>query len=122
MKLLFDQNLSSDGLIERLDDLWPGSCHVRDPSLGLIDADNKTNDHEIWDYARVHGFVIATTDSDFHTLSRKLGHPPKVVWIRPGNLKPQEIVRMLHEKHHDLLAFHKSDEGLFELKAVADRG
>ena len=47
MKLLFDQNLSSDDLTERLDDLWPGSCHVRDPSLGLLDADNKTYDDEI---------------------------------------------------------------------------
>ena len=109
MKLLFDQNLSP-ALKKELRHLFPGSLHIND--VGLRDAD----DRKIWECARSSGFVIASTDSDFHKLSREDGHPPKVVWIRPGNLKPQEIVRMLREQHHDLLAFHKNEVGLFELR------
>lgn len=116
MKLLFDQNLSSDDLIERLDDLWPGSCHVRDPSLGLIDADNKTNDDEIWDYARRHGFAVVTTDKkDFRRLARELGHPPKVILMPTGNRTLEEIERAIREQHEDLLALQESEQGVLEL-------
>ena len=108
MKLLFDQNLSPE-LKDELRDLFPGSVHIN--HVGLRDA----CDPAIWKYARSRAFTIASTDSDFRTLSRKLGHPPKVVWIRPGNLETQEIVRMLREQHHDLHAFDKNDEDLFEL-------
>ena len=116
MKLLFDQNLSSDDLIERLDDLWPGSCHVRDPILGLIDADNKTDDDEIWDYARRHGFAVVTTDKkDFRRLAHELGHPPKVILMPTGNRRKEEIERAIREQHEDLLAFQKSEQGVLEL-------
>lgn len=115
MKLLFDQNLSSDDLIERLDDLWPGSCHVRDPSLGLIDAHNKTYDYEIWDYARRHGFAVVTTDKGFRKRSREHGHPPKVI-LMAGNLKNQEPGRILRHRYDDLLAFQESEEGVLDLR------
>ena len=58
MKLLFDQNLSPR-LPLLLRDLYPGSVHVRE--LGLKDAE----DAAIWDYARTHGIVIVSKDSDF---------------------------------------------------------
>lgn len=115
MKLLFDQNLSSDDLIERLDDLWPGSCHVRDPSLGLIDADNKTYDDEIWDYARRHGFAVVTTDKGFRKRSRESGHPPKVVLMPTGNRTKEEVERAIREQHEDLLAFQTTEQGILEL-------
>ncbi len=108
LKLLFDQNLSAE-LKDELRDLFPGSLHISD--VGLLNAD----DEEIWEYARSRAFATASTDSDFRTLSCERGHPPKAIWIRPGNLKSQEIVRILRERHHDLLAFHKSEEGLLEL-------
>ncbi len=44
MKLLFDQNLSP-GLVAALDDVYPGSIHVRD--VGLQSAD----DDAVWSYA-----------------------------------------------------------------------
>ncbi len=58
MKLLFDQNLSYR-LPELLKTLYPDSAHVS--SIGLRDA----SDSEIWDYAKEHGFVIVSKDSDF---------------------------------------------------------
>ena len=58
MKLLFDQNLSHR-LISLLHDLFPNSVHVR--SLGFAEADDLT----IWNYAKDHGLVIVTQDSDY---------------------------------------------------------
>lgn len=116
MKLRFDQNLSSDDLMERLDDLWPGSCHVRDPSLGLIGADNKTYDPEIFDYAGRHGFAVVTTNKDdFRRLNREFGHPPKVILMPTGNRTTDEVERAFREQHTDLLAFQNNDEGVLEL-------
>ena len=110
MKLLFDQNLSSQDLIERLDDLWPGSRHVRDRSVGLIDADYKTYDDEIFDYAGRHGLAVVTTDKkDFLKLSRERGHPPKVILMPTGNCGIEEIERILRERYRDLLAFHNNE-------------
>jgi predicted nuclease of predicted toxin-antitoxin system len=68
VKLLFDQNLSHF-LVGRLDDLFPGSVHVRD--VGLKEAD----DVEVWDYAKSNGLIIVSKDSDFHQRSFVFGHP-----------------------------------------------
>ena len=109
MKLLFDQNLSSPDLIERLDDLWPGSCRVTDRSLRLIDADNKTYDPEILAYARRHGFAVVTTDKGFPKQSREFGDLPKVILMATGNCGIEEIERILRERYGDLVAFHNNE-------------
>ena len=36
----------------------------------------------IWAYAKAHGFVIVSTDSDFFEMATTMGPPPKVVWLR----------------------------------------
>ena len=48
MKLLFDHNLSPR-LVDRLDDLYPGSQHVFLLEMGEAD------DRQIWDYAKQNG-------------------------------------------------------------------
>ena len=78
MRLLFDQNLSPR-LKEALEDIYPGSLHVKD--VGLESADDVT----VWTYASERGLTIASKDSDFRQLSFAFGHPPKVIWIRCGN-------------------------------------
>lgn len=62
MKLLFDQNLAP-ALVHRLEDLFPGSEHVHEVGLG------EASDRAVWEYARDHGLVIASKDSDFHQLA-----------------------------------------------------
>ena len=57
MKLLFDQNLSHK-LVRLLADLFPDSLHVREVGL------NAAGDPLVWDYAKAHGFVIVSKDSD----------------------------------------------------------
>ena len=98
MKLIFDQNLSND-LVRRLADLFPGSTHVK--TLGMMQSDDST----IWAFAREHGFVIVSKDSDFQQRSLVLGPPPKVVWLRVGNCPTIQIERLLRDRSVELHTF-----------------
>jgi predicted nuclease of predicted toxin-antitoxin system len=106
VKLLFDQNLSFK-LVRRLADLYSDSAHVRD--VGLASAD----DNVVWDYARAHGFVIVSKDSDFYQRSLVIGHPPKVVWIRRGNCSTTDIEEILRRHVGDVLAFERDPVAAF---------
>lgn len=75
MKLLLDENISRR-LVQRIDDLFPGSTHL--VSAGLLQAP----DTSVWEFARGNGFAIVTADADFYELSITLGSPPKVIWLR----------------------------------------
>ena len=106
MKLLIDHNLSFR-LVRRLEDLFPGSVHVR--SLAL----ERANDDVVWSSALDRGLVILSKDADFHQLSFTLGHPPKVVWVRRGNCSTSEIDQMIRSAHEDLLEFEANLEASF---------
>jgi len=84
MKLLFDENLSFK-LRARLQDVFPGSQHVRD--LGL----EQVNDAEIWEFAKRENFIIVTKDADFNDMSVIRGHPPYIVWLRIGNSRVSQL-------------------------------
>ena len=109
MKLLFDQNLSRK-LSGRVQDIFPGSLHIREVLT------RRTPDESIWFYARDNDFGVVTKDADFRDLSERLGHPPKVIWIRSGN-SPNAVVEALLRDHYDeILAFEQDpDRGIIEL-------
>jgi len=88
MKLLFDENLSFK-LRAKMQDVFPGSKHVRD--LGLEQVD----DIEIWNFSKNENFVIVTKDADFNDLSVMKGYPPYIVWLRIGNSRVKEIEKVL---------------------------
>jgi predicted nuclease of predicted toxin-antitoxin system len=88
MRLLFDQNISFR-IVNKLDDYFPDCKHVSD--VGLKDCE----DQDIWIYAHEHDYVIVTFDSDFYDISLLNGFPPKIIWIRTGNLTTNEIVQLL---------------------------
>ena len=106
MKLLVDHNLSFR-LVQAVQDLYPGSIHVRD--VGLREA----LDEDVWDYARRCGFAIVSKDADFHQRSLVLGAPPKVVWIALGNCSTDEVVTLLRQRHHELVVFEGNTEAAF---------
>lgn len=54
---------------------------------------------EIWNFAKKEIFIIVTFDSDFYDLSILNGCPPKIIWIRKGNLTTKRIIELLEEKH-----------------------
>jgi predicted nuclease of predicted toxin-antitoxin system len=91
MRLLFDQKISFR-ITQKLIDLFPECKHVSD--CGLMNCD----DPGIWEYARKNDYSIVTFDSDFYDISVINGHPPKIIWLRSGNLTTKEIVRIMMQK------------------------
>ena len=106
MKLLFDQNLSFR-LVEALQTQFPASSHVRFELLGTA------TDTEIWDYAKVEGYIIVSKDSDFHQRSLTFGSPPKVIWIQRGNCSTDEIIAILQGHLPDIQRFVAEPEAAF---------
>ena len=101
MKLLFDENLSFK-LCRQLNDLFPGSSHVR--LLGLERAD----DRAIWDHAKANGFVLVTLDADFVDMAGSVGAPPKVIRLRCGN-QATAVIEALVRNHVGVLADFEHD-------------
>ncbi len=89
MKLLFDANLSPK-LVNRLEELFPGSAHVFGTGLA-----RSTTDEKIWEYAAAEGFTIVTADSDFLDLSRSRGAPPKVVHLENCDYRTSQVENLL---------------------------
>lgn len=100
MKLLLDQNISYK-LLKDLEPWYPGSNHVR-----LLEFEHE-RDEAIWDYARTHGFTIVTQDSDFYDRSVVQGHPPKIIWIKSGNVATSYIRSLLLQKTNLINEFEK---------------
>lgn len=92
MKLLLDENLSRK-IVPFLQALYPGSSQV------VLEGLERTDDPEIWQYAREHGFVIVTRDSDFQELSLLRGAPPKIIWLRTGNVSKARVIQLLTDNH-----------------------
>ena len=97
MKLLFDENLSPQ-LATLLNDIFPQSAHVDRVSLG------SAPDSSVWEYAKAHGYLLVSKDSDFHERSLLHGYPPKVVWIKRGNCSTREIEALLRDAVGDIQA------------------
>ena len=91
MTLLFDANLSHK-LVRVLASEFPGSAHVREVDL------READDRQIWEHARVHGFVIVSKDADFRERSYLEGFPPKVVWLDVGNAGTAAIATLLRSE------------------------
>ena len=98
MKLLFDENLSHK-LAARLEDVFPGSSHVR--LHGMAHA----ADPSVWAFALDQGFTIVSKDEDFHHLSFLRGAPPKVIGIGLGNCTTAAIELLLRASLDLIRAF-----------------
>ena len=103
MKLLLDQNISFR-LVKKLESLFPGTQQVN--SLSLIDKPDRL----IWEFAKKEGFTIVTFDSDFYDLSLTQGHPPKLIWIKSGNVTTENLYRILSAKASQILLFEEDQE------------
>ncbi len=97
MKLLIDANLAPE-LAQRLSDLFPNSIHVEAVSL-------EASDTAIWNYAKTHGLVIVSKDSDFEQRALVFGAPPKVIWIRLGNCRTGVVESLLRQRYEDMIVF-----------------
>ena len=103
MSLLIDENLSPQ-LPRVLQDIFPGSLHVK--NVGL----ESTDDDEIWAYAQRHGLAVVTKDSDYQQLSQQRGQPPKVILIRRGNCPAPEIESLIRNHCDEIRSFLQDEE------------
>jgi predicted nuclease of predicted toxin-antitoxin system len=112
VKLLVDQNLSRN-LVGRLRDHFPDSTHVT--TLGLETATDKA----VWDHAGEHGYAIVSKDSDFRQLAFLHGPPPKVIWLRVGNVTTATVLEVLLDHYDVIEAFENAaDEALLVLPGL----
>ena len=103
MRLLFDENISWR-IIKKITHLYPDSeSSVR---LRLIGHEDDT----VWKTAKREGYDIVTFDDDYLNLSQLHGFPPKVIFIRPGNLLTQQIADLLI-RNHSVIQLFLTDPG-----------
>lgn len=103
MKLLFDQNISFR-ITKKLKHFFPDCLHVSDCKL------SDCEDLSIWKYSKDNDFVIVTFDSDFYDISIINGHPPKIIWIRTGNLTTNEIAQLMIQNQESINSFLNNPE------------
>ena len=103
MKLLLDQNISFR-VAKKLRPQFPDCKHLSD--CGLMEKE----DPEIWSFAKKEGYTIVTFDADFYELSLINGHPPKIIWLRTGNIIRHDIIRLLKKKENVIRDFIESDK------------
>lgn len=98
MKLLLDQNISYR-LVKQLENHFTQVSHVK--LAALTDA----SDLDIRNYAKKEGFTIVTYDDDFVKYNYLYGAPPKVIWIRQGNLSNEALAQLLLAKKEKIELF-----------------
>jgi len=105
MKLLFDQNISFR-ITKKLPVEFSGSIHVSDCGL------SNSTDSDIWSFAKRNDFIIVTFNSDFYEISLLNGYPPKVIWIRTGNITTDNLTELLVRSLDKILTFLIDDDSL----------
>jgi predicted nuclease of predicted toxin-antitoxin system len=102
MMLLFDQNISFR-ISKKLQQYYPDCKHLSE--CGLLDCD----DIIIWKYAKKMNYIIVTFDSDFFDYSIINGHPPKIIWLRSGNVTTRELLNLFISNINIIEMFLKDD-------------
>lgn len=87
MKLLLDQNISYR-VVRLLSGHFASVTHVKHENL--TDASDSIRNH-----ALVNGYTIVTFDDDFVAYNPLYGPPPKIIWIRKGNLSNEALAKLL---------------------------
>lgn len=57
----------------------------------VTELGSQLTDEQVWDAALKRQRIIVTKDADFFSQYTLRGAPPKVVWIRTGNLRVREL-------------------------------
>jgi predicted nuclease of predicted toxin-antitoxin system len=57
-----------------------------------------SDDLEVWQYEKEHGYHIVTQDTDFNDINALKGFPPKIIRINTGNTSTQTIIKLLQNK------------------------
>ena len=98
MKLLLDQNISRR-ILPSLEEVFPDSTQVQ--LIGLEYSDDLT----IWRYAKEHAYTILTKDADFTELMLLYGVPPKIIWLKCGNIDNSSLLELILQQHDSVSQF-----------------
>jgi predicted nuclease of predicted toxin-antitoxin system len=101
MKLLFDQNISFR-ILQRIQPFFPDATQV------ILKQLQNATDRQIWEYAKQHGYMIVTFDSDFYDFSIIWGSPPKIILIRSFNQTTHYIAELLIKHKDNIVAFSQN--------------
>ena len=108
MPLITDENISW-----RLKKLMPEWEIL--PSNEIKPAQRLT-DFMIWQFAKANQYTILTFDEDFSELQNLYSYPPKVIWLRTGNVSTGEIVSLLLSLQDNIRDFLSNNElGIYEV-------
>ena len=71
-------------------------------------------DHDIWSWAMANDAIVVSKDQDFRNRIIP-GQPPRLLWIRWGNTRKQELIRRLTLLWPEILDAFENGEAMLEL-------
>jgi predicted nuclease of predicted toxin-antitoxin system len=81
-----------------------------------IKPSQKLTDLFIWQFAKDNQYTILTFDEDFSELQNLYSYPPKIIWLRTGNVSTDIIASLLIQFKEDIDEFLANDElGVYEI-------
>ena len=83
-------------------------------SSPATDIAQRPTDGELWAHARQRDWTILTRDTDFFDRIMLEGSPPKVIWIRLGNIRKAELESLL-VRHWPAICSLLADADLVEV-------
>jgi predicted nuclease of predicted toxin-antitoxin system len=76
----------------------------------------RLTDLAIWKFAKANHYSILTFDEDFVELQNLFSYPPKIIWLRTGNVRTGEIASLLIKIKREIDEFLANDElGIYEI-------
>ena len=70
----------------------------------------------IWEFAKTNNYTIVTFDEDFSEIQNLLSYPPKIIWLRTGNVSAREIALLLTKLRNNINQFIADEElGIYEI-------
>jgi len=58
---------------------------------------DQPSDMQLWNYARERDWIVLTRDTDFFDRVMLVGPPPRVIWVRLGNIRRADLQNRLLE-------------------------
>jgi predicted nuclease of predicted toxin-antitoxin system len=98
---------------------WHGNDYIHQFDLG-----DTWSDEEIWDYAETNNLTIVTKDADFSNRIINREPPPKVIHLKIGNMKIQELHDFIGRVWDEIIELNKDHKliAVFEdsIEAIED--
>lgn len=83
--------------------IWHGRDFIHQFDLG-----DEWTDQKIWNYARKNKLTVVTKDTDFSNLVMTSTPPPKVIHLKIGNMKINELHAFIHKTWEEIVELNKN--------------